>query len=81
MRRKHYVCPDEVLFRDRLPADGQRIAFRGYAQKTYFTGRWDAARRVVLTGPAKAPESEAIELDATHGHIRLFGWAALPDPG
>lgn len=80
MRRRTYKRRDEVLFRDKLPADGQRVFFRRYAAKSYQVGRWVAERRAVLTGPHDAPESEELRLDATHGGVWLYGWSPYPEP-
>ena len=69
MRKRTYKARHEKLFRDELPADGQKIAFRGYAQKTYFTGVWNAATRRVVT-----KNQGDICLDDPVRSLLIFGW-------
>lgn len=70
MRRRTYKSRREKLFRDELPQDGQKIAYRGYAQKTYFHGVWNAGKRcVVIHG------GEEIGIAS----VRVFGWYPRPD--
>ncbi len=64
-----YKSRHEKLFRDEIPADGQKIAFRGYAQKTYFSGVWNASKRCVV-----ADGGEEIFLDDPVRSLLIFGW-------
>lgn len=68
VRRRKYVHSREKLFRDELPADGQKIAYRGLAQKSYHTGYWDSDARVVVASQG------VVSLDGKFGSVLLHGW-------
>lgn len=44
---------------DREPQPDQRVAYRTKRGRTFYTGRWDATRRTVLSEPHRMIEERA----------------------